>query len=146
MQLNFVKLSQWRIPRQFIESWMKALARELKKKAGHSISKKELTLVFVENKQIRKLNKDFRKKDKVTDILSFSGFSEKELGELVICGSVLDKQARDHKLSNNEELGYLLIHGVLHLLGYEHEKGGQDEKVMFELQDSLFEVLRNKYF
>ncbi len=146
MEIHFAKLSSWRIPRSFVCSWLNSLAKELKKRANHDIAKLEITLAFVEASHIKKLNQDFRSKTKVTDILSFSGFTKVELGELVICGEVVDAQAIDHKLSRNEELGYLLIHGVLHLLGYEHEKGGQAEKEMFELQDTLFEVLRNKYF
>lgn len=146
MKSQIVKLSDWRIPRQFVGLWLKSLAKELKKQSGHDISKKELTLVFVKSSRIKKLNQDFRSVSKPTDILSFSGFSDDELGELVICGSILDKQARDHKLSKNEELGYLLVHGVLHLLGYEHENGGHAEKEMFELQDDLFDVLRKRFF
>ncbi len=125
---------------------MKSLARELKKKAKHNIQSMELTIAFVHGRKIKQLNQDFRSKNKMTDILSFSGFSDNELGELVLCGKVVDRQAKDHELHPHEELGYLLIHGVLHLLGYDHEKGGQAEKEMFELQDSLFEVLRERYF
>lgn len=100
----------------------------------------------MDSKKIRQLNQDFRSHAKVTDILSFSGFTEGELGELVICGSVVDSQAVDHELSKNEELGYMLIHGVLHLLGYEHERGGRKEREMFKLQDDLFDTLRKRYF
>ncbi len=146
MQVNIVKLSSWRIPRNFLEEWIQDLEKELKKRAIVDLRKWELTLVFVEKTQIKKLNLDFRSKPKVTDILSFSGMTELDLGELVLCGEVVDKQAIDHEISRREELGYLIIHGVLHLLGYEHEKGGQDEKEMFELQDALFDVLRNKRF
>ena len=146
MEIYFSKLSDWRIPRKFIESWLNDTAKLLKKEAGHDIRKKEITLAFVTAKQIKKLNQDFRSKPKVTDILSFSGFTDRELGELVILGKIVDQQAKEHNLSKNEELGYLLIHGVLHLLGYEHEKGGKAAKEMFELQDHLFDVLRKKYF
>ena len=145
MQVNIVKLSSWRIPRKFVALWMKDLTKELKKQAKHSVANKDLTIAFVKSSKMKKLNKDFRSKNKVTDILSFSGFTSGELGELALCGEVVEKQACDHKLSNKEELGYLLIHGVLHLLGYEHEKGGKDEKEMFELQDKLFDVLRKRH-
>ena len=146
MQVNIVKLSSWRIPRNFLKEWIQDLEKELKKRAIVDLRKWELTLVFVEKTQIKKLNLDFRSKPKVTDILSFSGMTELDLGELVLCGEVVDAQAFDHEITRREELGYLIIHGVLHLLGYEHEKGGQDEKEMFELQDALFDVLRNKRF
>lgn len=146
MQVNIVKLSSWRIPRKFISVWLRDLGRELKKHAKHSVARKELTIAFVKPGKMKKLNQDFRSKSKVTDILSFSGFTSRELGELALCGEVIERQARDHNLSRSEELGYLLIHGVLHLLGYEHEKGGQQAKVMFELQDKLFDVLRKRHF
>ncbi len=145
MQVNIVKLSDWRIPRKFIDVWMSSLAKQLKKHTKHDVTKSEITVAIVDATKIKQLNRDFRSKTKVTDILSFSGFEESELGELVICGEILDQQAADHELSINEELGYLLVHGVLHLLGYEHEKGGQAEKEMFELQDHIFEVLRHKH-
>ncbi len=144
MQVNIVKLSQWRIPRRFLVSWLESLQKELKKRAVIDLKNKEITLVFVDKNHIKKLNLDFRSKPKVTDILSFSGMTEEDLGELVICGEQVNEQSFDHGLSKKEELGYMVIHGVLHLLGYDHEKGGQQEKEMFELQDSLFDVLRKK--
>ena len=113
----------------------------LKKTGGFDLKDHEITIAFLEEEDIKKLNWDFRSKNKVTDILSFSGTEPKELGELALCGQVIKKQARDHQLSVREELGYLLIHGLLHLLGYEHEKSDKKAKIMFELQDRLFEKL-----
>lgn len=145
MQVNIVKVSDWRIPRSFITLWMDEIAKELGKISSHKIKNKELTIAFVSKAQMKKLNNQFRSKNKPTDILSFDGF-EDELGELVLCGDIVDKQAKDHQLGRREELGYLLIHGVLHLLGYEHENGGQKEKQMFALQDKLFDILRKRHF
>ena len=169
------------------------MEKELSKITGHSLKTCELTIAFVEVYEMKRLNKNFRSKNKVTDILSFSDQGELSwtqdstgqnskvlsdsrysqdpnpwdgkqrdrktlskrygkspmrspcrgfLGELVLCGEVVRSQAEDHQLSLQEELGYLLIHGLLHLLGYEHEKGGKKAKIMFELQDRLFEALR----
>ena len=146
MQVNIVKLSKWRIPRSFVQSWLEDLSRKLAQKTSHKISKKQITLVFVDSQKMTQLNKDFRGKNKTTDILSFEGMESEELGELILCGDVIDSQAKDHKISKNQELGYLLIHGVLHLLGYEHECGGRKEKEMFALQDELFEILTRQYF
>ncbi len=125
---------------------MKDLNRALKKKTNTQLNKKELSVVFVTHKQMQKLNKDFRSKDKVTDILSFSGFGENDLGELVLCGDLVKKQAMELDLKTNEELGYLLIHGVLHLLGYDHEKDPNEARIMLDLQDDIFEGLRYHYF
>ena len=141
MEIHIVKLSSWRIPRRFIHSWMGRLEKEIKKKTGHHLSKTELSIAFVEISHIKKLNQDFRGQNKPTDILSFSGFPAGTLGELVLCGEKVDSQAMDHGLSPKEELGYLLIHGVLHLLGYEHEKGKKKAQEMFGLQEDLFERL-----
>ena len=60
------------------------------------------------------------------------------LGELVFCPSVVKKQAQENRHSYRDELAYLSIHGLLHLLGFEHEGGGQRAKEMYDLQDSLF--------
>jgi probable rRNA maturation factor len=106
------------------------------------IRSRELSIVFVDSVNIQNINFQYRKKNKPTDILSFDGDGAKILGELVLCGEIIKSQAKDHKLSFNEELGYLLIHGVLHLLGYEHEKGGLQAKKMFKLQDQIFNKLR----
>ena len=146
MQVNVVKLSSWRIPRQFINQWLDDVAKQIKKATGQSIKELEITIAFVDSRQIRKLNQDFRSKAKVTDILSFSGDEESVLGELAICGEVVDRQAGENQLRRNEELGYLLIHGILHLLGYEHEQGGAAETEMFAIQDKIFDVLRKRYF
>ncbi len=146
MQVNIVQLSKWRIPRKFIQAWMLELSKVLKKKTKVSLDKKEVAVVFVSETQMKKLNKDFRSKDKVTDILSFSGFGENDLGELVLCGDLIKKQALDHDVKPNEELGYLLIHGVLHLLGYDHEKDPDEARIMLDLQDEIFEGLRYHYF
>ena len=137
------------------------MEKELNKITGHSLKTCELTIVFVKVHEMKRLNKNFRSKNKVTDILSFSDQGELGLmdskrdgkssmnssyrgflGELILCGEVVQRQAQDHQLGVQEELGYLLIHGLLHLLGYEHEKGGKKAKIMFELQDRLFEALR----
>ncbi len=140
MNVHIVKLCRWKIPRRFIHLWMENLERELVQ--GLQLKDREITIAFLEKSSMKKLNRDFRSKNKVTDILSFSGSEPEELGELALCGPVIEKQARDHQISVREELGYLLIHGVLHLLGHEHEKSRKKAKIMFELQDRLFERMR----
>ena len=166
MKVHIVKLCQWRIPRRFIHLWMKNLEKELTPKLSSTnarppatnthgayglkktkVSKPkdhEITIAFLEIGPMKKLNRNFRSKNKVTDILSFSGPEPECLGELALCGQVIAQQALTHQISLREELGYLLIHGVLHLLGYEHEKSDKKAKIMFELQDELFETLRKK--
>ena len=101
-------------------------------------AKNKLTVVFVSSLEIKKLNKEFLKKDKVTDILSFSPMEENSLGELVLCVEKIKQQAKEHELSFKEETSYLLLHGLLHLLGYHHEKGGAPARKMYQIQDEVF--------
>ena len=69
---------------------------------------------------------------------------DESLGDLVICLDVIKRQAKEHGLTVQEELGYMVLHGFLHLLGYDHEANVRDAKKMFTLQDDLFEKLLKK--
>jgi probable rRNA maturation factor len=98
-----------------------------------------LTLVFLNKSKARALNKKFRKRDYATDVLSFSPEARGEgLGDLVFCPEVLVKQAKEQGHSFKKELDYMVIHGFLHLLGYDHEKSAREELKMTKLQDKLF--------
>ncbi|NUN05739.1 MAG: rRNA maturation RNase YbeY [Bdellovibrio sp.] len=143
MQLVIVNESKHPVPRQFVQKWTADLVKELQKrkvlKAIHL--KQELTLVFLDKKPAQKLNKEFRGKDYATDVLSFDSMEPGSFGELILCPDVLKRQAKEHSLTYREELGYMLLHGILHLLGYDHETGEKDAKKMFALQDVVFEKL-----
>lgn len=99
---------------------------------------KELVVVFVAEAEGRRLNKHFRKKNYATDVLSFSSILPNSLGELVFCVPILVKKARAHDLTLQEETLYLFIHGLLHLLGYDHEQSKAKARSMYSLQDQLF--------
>ncbi|MDG0817545.1 rRNA maturation RNase YbeY [Bdellovibrio svalbardensis] len=143
MQVLIVNESKHAIPRKFVEEWMKALTAELKKRKVISAdkAKRELAMVFLDKKPAQKINKEFRGKDYATDVLSFDSMDPLSLGELVLCPEVLKRQAKEHGLTFQKELGYMLLHGVLHLLGYDHETSEKDAKEMFDLQDAVFEKL-----
>lgn len=94
---------------------------------------RELSVVFTTDPKIRIINKEFRRKDKATDVLSFPQFEKEELraneptigdslGDLVISEDTTVAQARKFGVTVHEELVRLMVHGVLHLLGYDHEK------------------------
>jgi len=142
----FQNFSKSKLPRPAIEKFLKNYRRYLLKNLPYKKKLKlsrvgELILVFTTDEQIQELNREFRKRDYVTDILSFESEDPKCLGELVLSPAKIKRQARQHRLSFREELAYLLIHGVLHLLGYEHEKSKSAARVMFEIQDKAFESL-----
>lgn len=143
MQVLIINESKHTVPRKFIQEWMDRVVAELKKRKVLNAEKarRELTLVFLDKKPAQKINNEFRGKDYATDVLSFDSMDPSSFGELILCPEVLKKQAKEHKLTFQKELGYMLLHGTLHLLGYDHETNEKDAKEMFDLQDAIFERL-----
>jgi probable rRNA maturation factor len=116
------------------------------------LEKKEisLSLEFCSSAKIKKLNNEYRKKNKVTDVLSFPIFQTLrknsseikqlpvlEVGDVVICCDVAKAQAREFKITFEQENIHLLVHGFLHLIGFDHEKNQREEKIMFSLEEKL---------
>ncbi|MBI5972610.1 rRNA maturation RNase YbeY [Staphylococcus caledonicus] len=106
----------------------------------------ELSVTFVDKDEIQQINKMYRDKDKVTDVISFA-LEEDEpeitgldmprvLGDIIICTDVAQEQAESYGHSFERELGFLSLHGFLHLLGYDH-MNEEDEKRMFGRQDTI---------
>lgn len=116
------------------------LAKKIRNKALLRL-KKELSIVFLSTAEMQNINKQFRKKNKATDILSFVSHDPQSLGELLLCLDVLKRQAVKQRHSLKNEITYMLIHGILHLLGYDHELSAKEERLMFRLQDACFEEL-----
>ncbi len=100
---------------------------------------KKVTVVFVGSDEIAKLNLEFRGKDKPTDVLSFAPIEADSLGELVVAMPVVRAQAKMNQHSVQSELAYMLLHGILHLLGLDHGR------VMFGIQDAVFDELRENW-
>lgn len=143
MNVLIVNESKHAVPRKFITEWVLEMTAELKKRRvlKSAEASRELTLVFLDKKAAKKINFGFRGKDYATDVLSFDSMDKSSLGELILCPEVLKRQAKEHGLTYQLELGYMLLHGVLHLLGYDHETNDTDAQEMFLLQDSVFEKL-----
>lgn len=83
---------------------------------------KELSVLLTDDKEIHRLNRDFRGKDKPTDVLSFPMPDPDLLGDVVISLPTAKRQAKKFGVSFEEEFYRLLVHGTLHLLGFEHER------------------------
>jgi len=81
----------------------------------------DLSIAIVSDRRMRALNRQFRGKDAVTDVLSFPAESRGFMGDIVIAAGVSTRQARDAGHSAQTELRVLALHGLLHLLGYDHE-------------------------
>lgn len=80
-----------------------------------------VVVAMISDARMRKINKQFRRKDYATDVLSFPALMPGELGELAIATGVLRRQAREAGHSERVEARVLALHGLLHLLGYDHE-------------------------
>jgi probable rRNA maturation factor len=81
-----------------------------------------MTVAIVSDARVRALNREYRKKDKATDVLSFPSEERGFLGDVVIASGVAARQAREAGHSLATELRVLALHGLLHLLGYDHER------------------------
>src|SRR5438874_7193779 len=81
-----------------------------------------MTVAIVSDARVRALNRRYRRKDNVTDVLSFPSDERGYLGDVVIASGVAVRQARDAGHSLATELRVLALHGLLHLLGYDHER------------------------
>lgn len=115
----------------------------------------DIDLVIIGEKRMRSLNRIWRKKDKTTDVLSFGNeqgdlkfkFITPQdntlyLGQIFICYPVMMKQARQYGYLPREEMSRLLVHGILHLAGYDHERSGKEDKKMMDLQERILGQLR----
>lgn len=115
------------------------------------LSNKDIELILVYNEQIQELNKKHRNKDTATDVLSFPlefDFEGMPLGSIVISIDFVKLKAKELSHTQNDELALLFIHGLLHLIGFDHEvdQGEQREKEKeliekFNLPNSL--IIRN---
>lgn len=103
----------------------------------------ELSIALVGDREMRPLNRKYRNKKKTTDVLSFfvedqPMFGAKILGDVVISVEQARRQAKARGKTLKSEMATLLIHGVLHLLGYDHEKSPRQAKIMFACERKLF--------
>jgi probable rRNA maturation factor len=137
--------------RVLIKKKVKGVESKLLSKIAHralevlGLSKVELSIALVSDAQIKRLNKLYRNKDKPTDVLSFPIGEKVEdwliLGDIVISVDTAKRQAQELGHSLEEELKRLLVHGLVHLLGYDHELGGEEEKKFFELEEFVLREL-----
>ena len=110
---------------QIDEDFIKKIIRKVLKGEG---KEENISLVFIGSERMRELNERYRGKNRVTDVLTFG----EDLKEIVICLSEVKKNARRFKSSFNKELALVLVHGILHLLGYDHEKSEKKAEKMRE--------------
>lgn len=106
----------------------------------------ELSIALVGNREMQKLNSQYRQKDYATDVLSFPAEeslppSMHLLGDVVISVDKAKAQARERGRTLDEEMVTLLIHGIVHLHGYDHERSAKDARLMTRLEKKIYRAL-----
>jgi probable rRNA maturation factor len=125
-----------------VDPWVAFATRAVKAAPAHVAA---LTVVFVSDRTMRVINRQWRHKRGTTDVLSFSSEqspweeeAEATLGDVVISVEQAARQAAEHGLSLDDEIAQLILHGVLHLCGYDHETdSGEMNRLEFRLRRQL---------
>ncbi len=130
-----------------LDEYFKIVLKVLKgglKKLG--LKKVEFNVIIVDNKYIHELNKTYRGIDRETDVISFAleddktfNPEERVLGDIYISIDKVYSQAKEYNHSVLRELSFLAVHGMLHLLGYDHMVKEEEEE-MFKLQEEILEI------
>lgn len=113
----------------------------------------EVSVLVTTAEEIHRLNREYRRIDTPTDVLSFAddgdvaGFvlppgMPKYLGDIAISWQHVEQQAREYGHSERRELAFLTVHGLLHLLGYDHERGPEDDALMQSHQEAIMTLLQ----
>lgn len=161
-----VKINDYALSKNFKKLIYKLL-KTANKYSKFNQRKVQVEISFVDAEQIRVLNREQRKIDKATDVLSFPTLNLKPmtkikikdykddidqetkhlmLGDIIICEEVAKKNAQDYGHSYERELCYLVVHGFLHLLGYDHMEE-EDKKIMRALEEATlkkYKITREK--
>lgn len=115
---------------------------------GKNPTLQSISVIFVGEKKIKELNFKYRGKNSTTDILSFP-YLEKEpsgnlfLGEIIINLAKVLSQAKQYNVTGWQELDRILVHGILHLIGYDHEASTSHAKKMYKLQEKILKYLQS---
>lgn len=105
-------------------------------------------IIFINDEEMHRMNKEYRNIDRTTDVLSFALNDNSHikteinsLGDIFISIPKMKSQALEYKHSEKRELSFLTVHGILHLLGYDHTLGKKEEEEMFGLQKEILKEL-----
>lgn len=109
----------------------------------------EISITLTDNAHIRLLNSQYRQVDKPTDVLSFPLFDDDygdeescALGDVVLSLEKAEAQAKEYGHSFERECAFLVVHSILHLLGYDHETSEEEEKEMFFRQEEILKLMK----
>lgn len=135
---NFTDFS---LDKKFLEKVAKNVLK------GENKEIESLSIAFIKPDEIRKINKEYRKHDNPTDVLSFEVDSDikYDQGEIIICPEVVLENSKEIGLDFKNELLRVLIHGILHSLGYDHEISKKEEKRMFGKEDYYLSTISKNF-
>jgi probable rRNA maturation factor len=113
----------------------------------------ELSILIIDNAAIQEINRDYLQRDHATNVISFAmqegegaGLNPSILGDVVISAERAAEDARDAGIPFEHELWFLLLHGILHLLGYDHERGMEQEATLMEAKErEIFDLLTQEF-
>lgn len=142
MEYELTNLTNEKVNLQLLDKVVRKVSKLL------NINNSFVSIVLTDNKHIHEINKTYRNIDRETDVISFAFMDNDEniksditdLGEIYISLEKAHSQAEDYNHSFEREICFLLVHGLLHLLGYDH-MNEKDEKEMFGLQDEILSSL-----
>jgi probable rRNA maturation factor len=126
------KSKKWVGKEKLVERLAKKLISLVKSDA------QELSISLVSDRQIKKINLQFRDKNKPTNVLSFPAFDRVFLGDIVIAYETLEREAKEQKKKFNDHLTHLILHSILHLLGHDHE----EEKMAQKMEKLEIKILK----
>lgn len=145
--INQSNEKSWKNYRPYISQIVSRILEVLKLDKQYDFS-----IILVDKETIQNINREYRKIDKVTDVISFASLDDEqlvnfeesvELGDIFINVQAIRDQANDYGHSLKREFCFLVTHGILHLLGYDH-LNKEDEKIMFDLQEEILNEIARR--
>ncbi len=137
MKIEINKLVSDKIDLKFLEKFAKKVFKLIK------LNISELSIVIIGDARMKSINKKYRHKNKTTDVLAFDyGLQFGGQGEIIICLNQAKKQAKELKHSLKKELGMLLLHGILHLAGY-NDQTKRDYNKMVIKQGGIWQKIKS---
>ena len=142
--INKTRDKKWRQYDELFDTTLKAVMDKFDIKTNYVVS-----IILAKNKYIHKVNLEYRNIDKTTDVITFASLEgenfgcdeiEVELGDIFINVDRVVSQALDYQHSEKREIAFLLVHGLLHCLGYDH-LNEKDEKIMIDLQKEILDPI-----
>ena len=119
-----------------IERWVRKAAR-----AATANRKRSLTIALADDKRVRALNARDRRKDKATNVLSYPSGERAFLGDVVLARQTVWREAKSQGKTAADHVAHLVVHGTLHLMGYDHETGEADAERMEALERRILAKL-----